>query len=376
MAQKETGCYQYGKTRTRDGQHLKFSCPCKKVDEVRAFFQDNVCSVEIPVTHRTNVTHGGYGAYSRYEITQHKYAGGNNEGGGGFIEVLEIENPPEGRCGAVLHENCVNSYQPFALTHYFCEWKTVKDAKNAYNKNWSLKDGPNKFKGLKGFIRRVDCGLLRPWFYAIGNEELIGDYAFPEGLQDDPVFRFGRQFVVFDSEDMPEIKICMGTRFIFQGKDPHTGEEKTFRLVYWNDGSVWDERENRNIPRPAEEGELWIAEAIQQFKQILAGNNTTLTINFLNGEKFVGRLIQSKEKRHFHAAEGDYFLKVKFKDEKKPHQGWMNNFIPTPEQPHIISRLMAEAKARGKKVEKAEVLERKTKKGSKKWTGVFFSRRS
>ena len=87
-------------------------------------------------------------------------------------------------------------------------------------------DTAKEFSNLEGFKRRVVCNALTPWFYAIGDEELIGDYAFPEGFQDDPVYRLGKRFVVFDHDGVPEIKTCMGARFLTEDGSDGYGRQK------------------------------------------------------------------------------------------------------------------------------------------------------
>jgi hypothetical protein len=356
--------YTHGEGRTGKGQLVEFTCHPDDAEKVRKFLSDNVRTIDIPVTSRVSVSHGGYGQYTRYDIKQHDYAGGGPGEGGGwcYIEVLEIKNPPDSRWGIVVNE--CESYRGSVFT----EWDTVENACAVFAKHWgsSRKTAEEDFPKLPGFKRRVVCGALTPWFYAIGDEQLIGDYAFPEGLQDDPVYRFGRQFVVFDSNDIPLAKTCMGTRFI---KD-----QSPYRLVYWDDGSVWNESYNRvNSPRPVEEGEIWITEAVQEFRQLLAGKSTEFAINFTDGNKFAGKLTQAN--RRGHCAEGDYYVVANIKGQKKPIDGWVWNFKPTQEAPDIVLFVTQQLKKnKGQEAEKIEIKKCKTKKGGKKWLGAFFPR--
>ena len=360
--------YQYSEGRTGTEQLVEFTCPLGEgeAEKVRAFLQTNIRSLDLPTTGQVSIAHGGYGRYTRYDVTQHDYAGGGpGEGGGwGYIEVLEIKNPPDGRRGIVINECQSHSGSTFT------EWETIENARAAFAKSWSLRDAAEKFPTLPGFKRRVVCGALTPWFYAIGDEHLIGDYAFPEGLQDDPVYRFGRQFVIFDDKDVPTIKACMGTRFISYFDDSYPRKEHHYRLVYFDDGSVWDENFNpHNPPRLIEEGEAWIAEAVQQFKQLLTGKTTEFTVNFTDGNKFIGRLMQTN--RRGPCAEGDYFLVVRLKGEKKSRHGWVH-FKPTPEVPDVIQYATQQFAQKGQEIEKIEVKECKTETRGKKWSGAFF----
>lgn len=368
MGQKQPAeyfSYRHGEARTKTGQLVKFTYVSDTITavEIEEFLRTKIRTIDIPTTTRVN---GGYGQYTRYDITQHDYAGGT----AGYIEVLEIKNPPDNRWGIIINE-CA-SYKGSQFT----EWETVESARAAFAKLWKDcgdSDIEMKFPNLPGFKRHIVCGRLTPWFYAIGNEQLIGDYAFPEGLQDDAVYRFGRQFVVFDYEGIPTVKICMGTRFVKIETECYPYNKTQFRLVYWDDGSVWNENDSHGEPpRPLEENEVWITEAIQQFKNLLAGKSTKFTINFTDGNKFVGKLVRAN--RRVPCGEGDYFLVVRLKDKKKPVEGWVNDFKPTKDAPDIVQFVTQRYQSRGYEVEHVEVKECKTEKGGKKWSGVFFHR--
>jgi len=184
--------YRFGEGKTGIGQKVEFEYPNDLGDtgaeQIRDFLAKNIRTIDTPTTGRVNVSHGGYGRYTRYNVKQHDYAGG----GSGFIEVLEIKNPPDGRWGIVINE------YPGYGNSVFTEWETLDDARQAFKSYWGSCHTAEEFPKCKGFKRRVVCGALSPWFYAIGDELLVGDYTFPDGLQDDAVYRFGQQFVVFD----------------------------------------------------------------------------------------------------------------------------------------------------------------------------------
>ncbi len=359
--------YRHGEGRTGIGQMVEFTCPPDATDQVSEFLRTHVRTIGIPTTGRVNVAHGSYGQYTRYKIVQRDYAGGGpgDDGGWGYVEVLEIKNPPDGRWGIVINE-CTS-----LRGSVFTEWETVENARAAFAKHGCSRDTAEKFPKFPGFKRRVVCGALTPWFYAIGAEQLIGDYAFPEGLQDDPVFRFGRQFVAWDCEGIPAVKTCMGTRFIKRKHDYPPYNEYQYRLVSWEDGSVWDESSNRGgPPRPLEEGEMWVVEAVQQFRQLLAGQSTVFTINFTDGNKFVGKLMRAHHR--VPCAEGNYLLVVQLKGQKKPLQGWVYDFKPTPEIPDIVQYVTQHYAQSGKEVEHMEIKKCRAKKGGRKWLGAFW----
>lgn len=372
--------YTFGEGRTGIGQLVTFSFPSSSSKEeieprrimIQRFLEENIRDIDIPVTKRVaNVPHGGYGKYSRYKIIQHKYAGGGYGGNGGYMEVLEIKDPPNGRHGIVI--NCYLSTKGTT----FAEWETLEQAIAAFENLGSIEINVKEIQKLPGFRRVVRCNQLTPWFYAIGNEELIGDFSFPEGMQDDPVYRFGRKFIVFDEDEIPAIKTCMGARFLKRRNDNYysdrEGEENYRRLVFWDDGSVWDEvYGSKPVPRPLKDGEeIWIEEAIHQFREFLAGRNKEFEIKFMDGNKFVGKLKQDKS--NIMSEEGDYYVRILLKGENKQREGWVNDFKPSSEIPTILRYIEKKIKSLGREVERLEIVEKKVKKGGKKWAGVFFS---
>lgn len=228
-------------------QYIRFSCETSDVDAVKEMLP-LIRRIELPVAHRVNIEHGAYGQYSRYVVKQHEYAGG----GGGFIELLKIEDPPDGRCGIVIHE------LRGPLGYFFTEFSTLEAAIAAFKKYWGRDFTTREISQAEGFVRRVFCGPLIPWFYAVGEEELIGDYAVPRGLSDDPVFRLGGIFMVPDENGIPRARVCMGTRFVehreYEYGRWHAARQ---RFVYWDDGTTWSETlgSNINVPRALPEAE-------------------------------------------------------------------------------------------------------------------------
>lgn len=377
MNEESFGPYMYGEGVTANGQAVKFTCRPDKVELVREFLGTNIRTIDIPTTGRVDVAHGSYGQYTRYSVKQHRYSGGGpgENGAWGYIEVLEIADPPDGRCGVVIYE--CNSWQGSAFT----EWESVDMANSAFELSLRRRTDEERLLSQQaGFKRHVVCGALTPWFYAIGDEQLIGDYAFPEGLQDDPVFRFGKRFVVYDEDGVPSIKTCMGTRLRVRKREEPPHKESTYRLVYWHDGSVWDESgtnpwwsNNPNSrPRAVEDGELWITEAVAKFAQLLSGKKDEFSIDFIGGMRFFGKL--ARRRGAVPQVEGNYFLVVHPKGEEKPHTGWVRGFKPTAEHPDIIQFVTQEYGRKGLTVERIEVKKCNPTRGGKKWAGVFWER--
>ena len=364
---KKFSSYTHGEGRTATGQLISFSCESEDVEKIRQFLAENVRHIDLPVTGRFNVSKGGYGQYSRYDIHQHKYAGGGpgESGGWCYIEVLEIKNTPEGRHSIVINE-CKNGHGVFT------EWNSLQGALKAFERYWGsgLTETLKAFPNLPDFKRQVKCGALTPWFYAIGDEELIGDYAFPEGLQDDPGYRFGQKFLVKEKEGLARIKTCMGTRYVEYKDEYHPYQTRSYRKVYFHDGSVWDESHSStgHLPRMVYNQELWIVEALEQFQDLLMGKTTQFVINFLDGHKFIGKLVPDEKKPP--SVEGDYYINVQAKD-GKVREGWVKEFKPTTETPNIVTSVQ-QGLGPDSPIERIEIKQVKPKKGGRKWSGVFY----
>lgn len=367
--------FLHAEGRLASGQLIGFSCRPGEDDDVKEFLQAHVRTITLPVTGRVHIAHGGFGTNTRYDIVQHEYTGGGHgdDGGWDYVEVLEIKNPPDGRHGIVIHE------RTSASGSTFYEWETIEQAMNVF---WKRLNFGFAFRDMHttGLKRIVACGALTPWFYAIDADELVGDYAFPHGLQEDPVFRFGRQFVVFDVEGMPSVKVCMGARFFVRNReydpnDYYSKEEKErmhymYRLVYWDDGSTWNEgMDYCKRPRPLESDEVWIAEAMRRFGELLTGKAMQFKIEFTDGGSFVGKLVRPRGVAH--CAEGRYYVSVSIDGEDKV-EGWVE-FKPKKSCPDVVQYVTERFAKAGKVLTAIEVKEYETKRKGKKWPGAFSS---
>lgn len=365
--QGEWNSYQCGEGLTGAGQLVEFECHVgdQAGVEVRAFLSQKIRMISAPITGQVNVPHGGFGQYTRYSITQHEYAGGGYPGDCGWQEVLEIKDPPDGRWGIVINE------YDSAHGSVFTEWETLEAAKAAHKGYWGqrLTETKKIFPSLPGFKRRMDCGRLTPWFYAVGTELLVGDFALTAGLEDDPVFRLGKKCLVFNEEGLPQIKTCLGTRHVVHRSDVHPYETRQYRVVCFDDGSCWDEYHHvRRQPIPLTDDRLWISDALEQFQRLLAGASTEFTIKFLDGAIFHGKLQVLEAQKP--SPEGRYYVKVSFKG-KAPKEGWVE-FTPTDAASNITQHIINRAREQGLEVERVEITETEIAKGGKKWKGVFF----
>jgi len=236
----------YGEAKTVSGQVIKFTCHPDEIEKIRKLLETSVYEVFMPTTSSV-VKHGSHGEYSRYEIQQLKYLAGQN----GFIEILKIDNPPEERCGFIINEYTTR------WGGVFSEWKSLEDAKKAFSKFGGELNTEKYFSESPGFKRLVSYGPLTPWFYAIGDELLVGDFAVANGFEDDTFYRLGKKFLVKEESGASKVKICLclGTRFVRRECDDPPYHEVAYRIVYFHDGTVWDERNFGSTPQPLSEEE-------------------------------------------------------------------------------------------------------------------------
>jgi hypothetical protein len=370
MEDDKCRAYSFAEGVTMNGQPTEFTFFCQGGEdqnslpaEIKEFLAQKIRTI-VPVYDKgqTAIEHGSFVEYSRFEIVQHCYGGGES----GCLEVLEIKNPPDNRCGFIIHSQ---SYH----CSYFWEWETLADALFAF------KTDAIGYAGSKGLKREVNCGLLTPWFFAIGNEKLLGDFAFPRGFQDHPVYRAGQKFLVFDEYHSPQVKTCLGARFVQEQSQSYANNTFSYHLVYWDDGTEFKtghEYANPFVPSPRvlRGDELWVVEAIDQFHKLLKGDGAEFSLNFLDGSRFEGRLKPPSGKSFSPA--GDYLVNVIFAGKNKSRQGWARDFSPTAEHPNVIDYVRSKLAETGKKVKSVEIVKKIVKAKGKKWKGVFYEKES
>lgn len=362
---KDFSCYTYSECRTGKGQLVEFTCRSEDVEKIKTFLAENLRTIEIPTTCVVqNVQHGGFEKYTRFRIEQHKYAGG----GCGFIEVLEIKNPPDKRCGFVIYLE--TNYE----NTFFSEFETLQDVILAFEKNWSagreLKDRISK---QKGFIRTVECGFLNPWFYAVADQNIVGDLVFPNVvIENDPVYRVFRKFIVRDYDGLPTIKTCLGCAYYETDGSYPDYKKHQHKKVFWNDGTVWDDYSSSDIPKPLDEKTIWIQEAIDSFRNLITGKTDKFEIEFINGDKFIGRFSPKNKRRHH--KEGRYKVRIKYKKGRKTKtiEGEFD-FKPTLEMPTVEDSLNKQTKDKGAEIISIESVIRTwwNKGRDKKWSGIY-----
>lgn len=387
MAEKVIS-YKYGEGRTLEGQVVQFSAPV----DVFKLASDSLLHfnrLRLPVSSKVSVEHGGYGRYSRYNIEQLEYAGGQNEAGGGYYELLNIRDAPDGRHPIVTHGFMSSGEW---MSQFFAEWESIEAAmahwkSEGHRRILTYRDFEGTEEMPAGLLRTVETGYLSPWFYATGDAELIGDYVFPETLANDPTFTFGRQFLVPEKTKsglsiQKVLKTCMGCaieQFTVDERSNYYGfqsssDKKTYRVVQWHDGTTTSLKPDMNtemMPVPLADADTWVVDAQRQFNELLAGGRNNIEVNFADGGKFVGKYVPPDDEVKPNV-EGDYYVKVTFADGEAA-AGWVNGFVPTPKHPTVTSFIEDRYLSNGRTVLQIEVVNKKPKTGGKKWQGVFHS---
>ena len=377
---------QIGEAVTAGGQRLALECTDGTLETVKEVFVRDVWNVEVPLTGEVVVSHGGYGRPTRYNVVQHKYAGGGHAGCGGHIEVLEIVSPPDDKHGILVYEY---SEDATSIRTVFTEFDTLKHAISAWEKGWGSGDEERMEKVLAsspGFIRHVDCHGMTPWFYAIGRQVVRGDVVFPEGIDADPVYQTGRKFFVrrddgYDSEGQSNeswlLKICWGAKRWERksAADHFMGQsERVFDMVrvYWMDGTNTESEEGQmaGIARPSD-GEPWIMEALEQFVRALNGSTREVNIHFTDGTRFRGRFTPAPKAPPW----GTYQIGLRCRRVGTKEWGGYNNlFYFTPEKcgnaPTLAIALEAWAKKQGGEIEIISTKLIKRYRG-KRWVGIY-----
>ena len=376
---------RYGEGSTADGQLIRFTTPDEDVEEAKTFLKEHFSIVELPVTHTTNVEHGGYGRYSRFDIEQLEYWAGPT----GYYEVLDIKDAPDGHHPYVSHS--YHSDSEYGPISYFIEWESTEAAQASLKKIGAPTEMSRYTEAetpIPGLLRAVEVNYLTPWFYASGNAEIMGDYVFPEQLANDPVYQPGRRFLVpitkkwANEVDYTALKTCMGaiTREVQPKRDSwgfSTGDTAPYseKTIQWSDGSISrvNPKMSQSLMPRAVDSEPWVAEAVDKIQHMLSGRALNFTVDFADGGKFVGKFVEAKEQ--VSDVEGDYLLTVSFAD-GTVQEGWVNGFKPTPEAPSITAKALQVYKNRGQEVSHIEIKDRKTEPGGKKWKGVYYNRQT
>lgn len=351
--QRLEGVFTYAEGLTADGQLVKFTCRPEnkeKALEALKLFSD----LQPPTTGRVKlVGHGGYGMYTRFDIVQHKYAGGQS----GYIEALEIKDAPDGRCGFVVHD-----YAGMAGCRFY-EFDSLDSANAAFEKSWGACDRDKELQDCPGFKRRIDCGPRLPWFYAVGDQHIQGDIVFPDCIMEDPVYRYGRKFVVQSRDVGPRITECIGVCLERDYRSSGRFDEKPpRRVVYFEDGAIWREGSGESKPEPLRGDQLWIHEAVRKFENFLAGKISQFAIEFMDGQKFVGSLSQGK------CVQGTYWAKVQVESGEIATGEFQFAGLSAKECGNVETYLLGNVIGRGKVV---KILELKRRFRKRDWLGVF-----
>jgi len=359
VERKSFSSYTFSECETGGGQMLQITCKSEDVEKVKELM-GMVNYVRIPMGSKTNVSHGGYGRCSRYDIEQFHYAGGH----GGYNEVLHIKDAPAGRCGFVYH-----SYRSARMGSSFVEMDSVENLNKLWELHWSHPiNMMEKLGEQPGFIRFVECGSMMPWFYAVGDQHINGDFVIPDVFDEHPIYRVGRKFVVNSFRSPKQVRTCVGAIETTHRSGYRDGEQTKLR-VFFDDGT---ESSCADTIRPVEADEEWIDEAMQQFRQALYEGRHTVEVPFVDGYAFKGHITVPREPK---SKSGVYYVKVRARKKDGSEtvvEAKRLVFVATKKTPTILDKLKQDCS--NAKAELLEVLEchrLEGKEGRGGWKGVF-----
>lgn len=261
---------------------------------------------------------------SRFNLKRHQF----KRDQWGYVEALEILDPPRGRSSFVIHQRLIDGNRVFS------EWRKSENALWASSKTtWPITGSTESFERFPGFKKLVNCGRLTPWFLAIDTEELFGDFAAPQGLANDPTYRLGVKCIVYDEKEEPTLKTCLGCRIEKGQSGQFPFEPYEYRVIYFDDGTTWLSNSKIKAPRILQGDEIWTAEALGQVKAAMVGGRTQAPVDFLDGTSLkVSRVAISRPSL---SEKGTYHLTALVAGEGKRH--WREDFTPTAECPTILS---------------------------------------
>lgn len=347
------------------GRPVTVTCPIDMAEEVVKALA-SVSKLELPVAARTTIWHGNSPVYSRYDIEQILY----REYIWGYVEILKVNDNPESRSPIILHERFRGGGRTFSY------WKTLTNAQYTADQSCWPTNGTNEsFKKLAGFLGLVRSDGLIPWFLAVGDEQLIGEYVFPKRHFQHPVFRPGQDFLVYDMTNpkhpRPKVKRCVCCKMekVQTPQAPLFTEEQL--VIYWSDGSRTTEYSMRgNQPIPLEEGDMWLVEAKNGLDRLLANPNDQVSIRFTDHTVFGVKIRRAKNPSL--RREGLYGLTANVKGGELIH--WQKHFCPTERQPSILEYAIEKMEKGGHKIIWIQVREFTPVGGQKELLGdVFYS---
>lgn len=182
------------------------------------------------------------GQTPKFEINRHKLIRTEWAGGGEWMEVLEVKNPPEGKKNTVVH---ICRLADGAKHSTFFEFTLPVYANNAFDQ--SYRERPKKreemIENSIGFIRKADCGPIRPWFYATTEKIVFNDFAVPVEVHKEypnitaagrPLFAKGRRVIVIEGR-FKEAKRCIGVLWVKKNVSEFSPDVVT---VFWEDGTA------------------------------------------------------------------------------------------------------------------------------------------
>lgn len=114
---------------------------------------------------------------SIFTIVRHRYSWWTSVGTTvrPYEEILEIKNPPLGKCGIVMHSVGPNG------EHRFTEWDSLEKACEVWDKTHHINDSNYMHELRQGYMRYVYCYDAKPWFCGVEGDTIVEDFVAPPG---------------------------------------------------------------------------------------------------------------------------------------------------------------------------------------------------
>jgi hypothetical protein len=345
---------------TADGTVLQIEAPILDQTILTASLSKVTRIGRAPAAHSSVETADAPPLYSRFDLIRRNF----RKFPTGYVEVLEVIDAPLNHARHIIHEKFVDRGRAFS------EWKSGELATYAFNVTaWPITGSTGKLESLAGFIRHIHCHRLTPWFLATGTEAIIGPYVAPRGLDNDPVYRLGGRFVCFDPNDGedPVIKTCLGCRVEKGFNVNFPFEPYEYRIVYFDDGSVWKSNSKIRPPRELSEGELWVVHRLGHLKRLMTGGLTNISVHFLDSTTLSSRIVHSKLSSL--KQPGLYRYTIVVEGEKPIFRN--KKFEPSETEPTLLHFINNQMKENGKNVLYVKIREIP---GQKRSHLTFFNR--
>lgn len=331
-----------------DGTLYRVECPEKDLDTIRSVFQSSVIDITTELNKKTKLEHGGYSVISRYDIESLGYLGGET----GYLEFLHVKDAPPGYAPFVIHQ--FDGYSGSRLVEVESRELLKSAAERGLFQPPEIRD-----------ITIHYCGPFSPWFYAVGDQPILGRVVAPEHkVVSVPGYVQGRKFIIKDRY-LGETTV---KTFVAAVKPDDESDDV---VLLWDDGTHFSLcNHSSEYVRPVTADVAWIDAAVVQFRSLLVGNIKSFSIPFFSGGELKCKYVPPK-KGPVKQDAGSYHLKIIVeKDGKEEMKDGNVDYDPKENGPSVEAMVEEQAKKAGFKLLKIDHCYKIVRR-TKGWTGVY-----